>query len=205
MAAKGITIVTAAILLLASGESSTANSIWAKRDKDRKTIYTDDVARHIGDVITVVITEESKVDNKAKTDLSKDTAKSSAFDGKLGIDGVLDKIPGFTTSTTGSNSLKGKADYKDERSYTDRISAVVLDVLPNGNLMVAGSRDRRIGADVQTIEVSGIVRPNDIAFDNTIKSQQIANFHIASKNGGMSASYTQTGWFGRIMDFLWPW
>lgn len=80
-----------------------------------------------------------------------------------------------------------------------------MDVLPNGNLMVVGSRDRQIGGDIQTIEVSGVVRPNDIAFDNTIKSQQVANFHITTKNGGVSGSYTQTGWLARIMDFLWPW
>ncbi len=80
-----------------------------------------------------------------------------------------------------------------------------MDVLPNGNLVVAGTRDRRIAGDTQTIEVSGIVRPSDIAFDNTIRSEQVANFRILTKNGGVSAPYTQPGWLGRIFDVLWPW
>ena len=193
------------MLLLAVGEISEGTSIWAKRDKDRKTIYADDVARHIGDVLTIIISEDSKVDNTAKRDLQKDTTKTSTFDGNMGIDNILPKIPGFTMNGAGSDQMKSKADYKDERSYTDRVSAIVMDVLPNGNLVIVGSRDRQIGGDIQTIEVSGVVRPNDVAFDNTIKSQQVANFRINSKNGGVSAPYTQTGWLGRILDVLWPW
>jgi flagellar L-ring protein FlgH len=205
MNASRITIGIVVILLLGAGETSKGTSIWAKREKDRKTVYADDVARHIGDVLTIIISEDSKVDNTAKRDMQKDTSRTSAFDGNLGIDKILPKIPGFTMDAAGSDQMKSKADYKDERSYTDRVSAIVMDVLPNGNLMVVGSRDRQIGGDIQTIEVSGIVRPNDIGFDNTIKSQQVANCHISSKNGGVSAPYTQTGWLGRIMDILWPW
>jgi flagellar L-ring protein precursor FlgH len=205
MGAKEIVIWTTAILLAPVGAAAEANSIWAKRDKDRKTVYADDVARHIGDVLTIVISEDSKVDNKAKRDLQKDTTRTSEFDGKLNIENILPKIPGFTMDAAGTNELKSKADYKDERSYSDRVSVVVMDVLPNGNLVIVGSRDRQIGGDIQTIEVSGVVRPNDIAFDNTIKSQQVANFRITTKNGGISAPYTQTGWLGRILDILWPW
>jgi flagellar L-ring protein precursor FlgH len=163
------------------------------------------VARGIGDTLTIKIIESSKVDNKGKRDLKKETARSSDFDGKLNIDHVLEKIPGFTMSADASNELKSKADFKDERNFEDRISVVVVDVLPNGNLVVAGTRDRRIAGDVQTIEVSGLVRPSDIAFDNTVRSEQVANFRILTKNKGVSAHFTQPGWFGRIFDFLWPW
>jgi len=104
-----------------------------------------------------------------------------------------------------ANELKSKVNYKDERSFEDSVSVVVIDILPNGNLVVIGTRDRNIGGDVQTIEVSGIVRPSDITFDNTVKSEQVANFRIVSQNGGVSAPYTKVGWLGRIMDVLWPW
>ena len=170
-----------------------------------KVLYTDDVARRIGDTLTIKITEESKVDNKAKRDLKKETQKSAEFNGELGIDDVLESIPGFTMDATSTNELKGKADYKDERTFEDRVSVVVIDVLPNGNLVVAGTRDRHIAGDVQTIEVSGIVRTSDIAFDNTIRSEQVANFRIVTRNAGVSAPYTRPGWLGRIFDVLWPW
>ncbi len=202
---QGIWLGTATMLAVLIGTTCEANSIWAKRDKDHKTVYADDVARHIGDVLTIIISEDSKVDNKAKRDLQKDTTRTSTFDGRLEIGDLIPKMPGLTMDAAGNNEMKSKADYKDERSYTDRISVIVMDVLPNGNLVITGSRDRTIGGDIQTIEVSGVVRPNDIDFDNTVKSEQVANFRINSKNAGISAPYTQTGWLGRIWDVLWPW
>ena len=182
-----------------------AGSIWAKRGTTMKVLYADDVARKIGDVLTIKIAEDSKVDNKAKRDLKKETDRSSSFDGELGIDHILPSIPGFTMTAESANELKSKADYKDQRSFQDSVSVVVIDVLPNGNLVVLGTRDRNIAGDIQTIEVSGIVRPSDIAFDNTVRSAQVANFRIVSQNRGISAPYTRPGWFGRILDVVWPW
>ncbi len=198
-------VLTGLVLVLVPAGSLPAASIWAKRDKNMQSVYGDDVARSIGDILTVLIAEESTVDNKAKRDLQKETARSSDFNGELNIDHLLPSIPGFTMEAESSNALKGKADYKDERSFVDRVSVVVLDVLPNGNLVVIGTRDRSIAGDIQTIEVSGIVRPSDIAFDNTVKSEQVANFRIVTKNSGVSAPFTGPGWFGRIFDVLWPW
>ncbi len=168
-------------------------------------LYTDDVARRIGDVLTIIIVEDSKVDNKAKRDLRKETARSSDFDGELNIDHILPSIPGFTMSAESSNELKSKADFKDQRSFEDRVSVVVHDILPNGSLIVLGTRDRNIAGDIQTIEVSGIVRPSDIAFDNSVRSERVANFRIVTKNAGISAPYTRPGWLGRIFDIVWPW
>jgi len=193
------------VVTLVLAESLHAGSIWAKRERNLPGLYTDDVARGIGDILTIKVAEASTVDNKAKRDLQKETARSSEFDGELGIDHILPSIPGFTMDASSSNELKSKADYKDERSFLDRVSVVVLDVLPNGNLVVLGTRDRNIAGDIQTIEVSGIVRPSDIAFDNTVKSEQVANFRIVTKNSGVSAPYTRPGWVGRIFDILWPW
>ena len=180
------------------------DSIWAKRDKNMRSMYVDDVARQIGDILTIKIIEDSKVDNKAKRDLQKATSRSTAFDGELGIDHLVPSIPGFNMSATSSNTLKGKADFKDERSYEDSISVVVVDVQPNGNLVVMGMRDRNITGDIQTIEVSGIVRPSDIAFDNTINSRQIANFRIVSKSKGVAEPYNRPGWLGKLFDIIWP-
>jgi flagellar L-ring protein precursor FlgH len=186
---------------LTSTTSSQAGSIWAKRSKNMKAVYADDVARQIGDVLTIKITENSKVDNKAKRDLQKETDRSTVFNGELG---KFADLGDFGMTATSDNELKSKADYKDERKFEDRITAVVMDILPNRNLVVMGSRSRNIAGDIQTIEVSGIVRPSDIAFDNTVKSEQIADFNLLSKNGGVSAPYTKPGWFGAILDAVWP-
>ena len=182
-----------------------AGSIWAKRDKNMRDLYVDDVARNIGDILTIKITEDSKVDNKAKRDIKKEADRSTAFNGKLGIDHILPSIPGFAMEAESSNELKSKADYKDERSFEDRITVMVVDILPpSGNLVVMGSRSRDIAGDKQIIEVSGIVRPSDIAFDNTVKSEQVADFRIVTKNSGVTEPYTRPGWLGGIFDIIWP-
>ena len=201
---KTVSVLILAAFVLFCSTCSRAGSIWAKRDKNMRALYADDVARQIGDVLTIKITEDSKVDNKAKRDLQKKTDRSSSFNGQLNIDHVLPSIPGFTMDAKSSNELKSKADYKDERKFVDSITVVVMDVLPNSNLVVMGTRRRNIAGDIQTIEVSGIVRPSDIAFDNTVKSEQVADFNIVTKNGGVSAPYTRPGWLGRIFDIVWP-
>ena len=198
---KGVSLLSLMIITFTVISCSQADSIWAKRGKDRRALYADDVARQIGDILTIKISEDSKVDNKAKRDLNKDTNRSTTFNGEIG---KFADVGEFGMTATGANSLNSKADYKDERKFVDSITVVVMDVLPNRNLLVMGTRDRNIGGDIQTIEVSGIVRPSDIAFDNTIKSEQVADFRIISKNSGVSAPYNRPGWLGSILDLIWP-
>jgi len=201
---RTVLILVLMILVLLPATCLQAGSIWAKRDKNMKDLYADDVARQIGDILTIKITEDSKVDNKAKRDMKKETDRSTTFDGELGIDHILPSIPGFTMEAKSGNEMKSKADYKDERKFVDQVSVVVMDILPNHNLVVMGTRSRNIAGDIQTIEVSGIVRPSDIAFDNTVKSEQVADFRIVTKNSGVAAPYTRPGWLGRIFDIIWP-
>ncbi len=192
------------VFVLFSAACSRADSIWAKRDKNMGELYADDVARQIGDILTIKISEDSKVDNKTKRDLKKEVDKSTTFNGELNIDHILPSMPGFTMAAKSSNGLKSKADYKDERSFVDSITVVVVDILPNNNLVVMGTRNRNIAGDIQTIEVSGIVRPSDITFDNTVKSERVADFRIVTKNSGIADPYTRPGWLGRIFDIIWP-
>jgi flagellar L-ring protein precursor FlgH len=166
-----------------------------------KAVYADDVARQIGDVLTITITENSTIDNKAKRDMKKETDRSTTFNGDLGNFADLGE---FGMSAESDNELKSKADYKDERKFVDNITVVVIDILPNRNLVVLGTRNRDISGDTQIIEVSGIVRPSDISFDNKVKSERVADFRIVSKNGGISAPYTKPGWLEGILNVIWP-
>jgi flagellar L-ring protein precursor FlgH len=201
MNTKVFSVLFSTILISILTTCSQADSIWAKRDKNMKDLYADDVARQIGDVLTIKISEDSRVDNKAKRDLKKETDRSTVFNGEIGN---FADIGEYGLNATSGNELKSKADYKDERKFVDNITVVVMDILPNRNLVVMGTRNRNIGGDTQTIEISGIVRPSDIAFDNTVKSERVADFRIVSKNGGVSAPYTKPGWLGTIFDIIWP-
>ena len=180
-------------------------SIWAKRGRNvAEDMYSDDIAYKIGNVLTIVVNESSIIENETERSLQKSTDRSVNFDGELNIDHILPSMPGVKMEATSDNTLDGQADYEDERSFIDAVTVVVVDVQPNGNLIVLGSRKRDVGGDIQTVEISGIVRPSDINFDNTVSSRRVADFHVIAKNQGVSDTYTDPGWLGSIFDLLWP-
>ncbi len=182
-----------------------AGSIWAKKNVMSKGYYADDKAGKVGDVLTIIINEDSKVDNKVDRNLSKTTSNSLDFNGdNAKIDHIIPSVPSLKFEAESSKSLKGKSDYKDERSFEDRITVIVIDIHPNGNLVVMGTREREVGGDKQIIQASGIVRPSDILYSNTIRSDQVANFKLISLNEGVTKAYNEPGWLGKIVDFLWP-
>jgi flagellar L-ring protein precursor FlgH len=206
MNSRTVLLLVLVVFVVCSTDCSQAGSIWARRDKNMRGLYTDDVARQIGDVLTITIEETSELENKSKRTLSKTTKRSANFDGKVGLEHILPNIPAFTLGTGQefTNTLDGKADYKDEREFIDSITVVVVDIMPNGNLVVMGTRNRNIADDIQIIEASGIVRVSDIAFNNTIASERVANFCLVSRNAGASAPYNRPNWLGRIFDVIWP-
>lgn len=192
-----------AILVLTS--VCQAGSIWAKKSATSKALYADDKAIQVGDLLTVVINEDHKVDNKVKSDLQKSTSNSLRINGDDNkIEHVIPNVPDVSLGASSNKSVNGKADYKDERSIEDRITVVVQDIHPNGNLVVIGTRTRDISGDKQTIQVSGVVRPSDISYDNTVRSEQIADFSLVALSEGPTKSYNNPGWLGKFLDFIWP-
>ena len=192
--------------LLCPIHEAKGGSIWARKDTNAKDIYSDDVARKIGDVLTITINEVSDMTNKSDRDMSKTTARDQQFDGNIGVDHLITNVPGvnFGAGTSYTNTFESQADNKNKRAFVDNITVVVIDVMPNGNLVINGTCKRNISDDIQEIEVSGIVRPSDIDYNNTVDSKRIANFNIITKYDGAAAPYNKPGWLGRILDFLWP-
>jgi flagellar L-ring protein precursor FlgH len=114
------------------------------------------------------------------------------------------RLPSYQYSNSSGANLTGKADYKDEQTYEDSITVVVEDVMPNGNLLVLGKRTREVAGNIQTIQLSGIVRPSDIDEFNTVNSQRVANFHIVYATRGQENSFLRPGWLMRIWNLLNP-
>ncbi len=193
------------IILAAVLAPAQAGSIYAKRDQTAvKPIYADDKANQIGDVLTIVILEDSKIDNQVDRDLSKNTERSLSIRNE---DIFIDKfqpIPNVGISTSGEKSHESEADYTDERTFEDQITVVVEDIHPNGNLVVIGTRTRDVSGDKQTIQISGIVRPRDIAFDNTVPSSKVANLTLVNLTDGPSKDFNNPGWLASLIDKIWP-
>lgn len=206
-------ICGAVIVGIAAGAAS-AGSIWARAAAKgkAKAIHADDTARARGDLITVVIAEKSSIANDTNRKMEKkderDADMSGTFDPAKLFAQPLGKnlftFPSLTYTSSGETKFDGKSNYGSDNSLIDQVTVSVQDVLPNGNLVVAGTRIRQVDGDKQTIQVSGIVRPSDIAFDNSVSSTKVANFKIAYSGKGSTKQYTNPGWLGRLIDLFNP-
>ena len=189
-----------AFLLLAS-PCAFPGSIYAKRGHAPISLYADDTAHRIGDLITVVIKESAKIQNDEKREMDKDSSKKAGWGGSFGGQSFTP----FALESSGTNAFDGNATFDSDRSVTDRITAIVLDVLPNGNLIIAGRRRRDTQGDTQYIRVSGIVRPSDISFANTVYSEQVADFQMIYEDAGQGQHFSNPGFGDRALNFIWPW
>ncbi len=190
------------------GERAWGDSIWERRNAYTSYLFRDTVARRVGDVLTIVVRETTQFQGMEDRKMNKETKTGSKFGLKLNTATGAGTKRSFEGNWDGLSSsqrkLDGKADYMSNRTFTDRMSVVVTEVLPNGNLVIEGYRQRRIAHEEKTIRVTGIVRPIDIGPDNIVQSQFIANFNAQYTGQGAESSYLNNGWLGRIVNTLWP-
>jgi len=169
-------------------------------------LVSDRTARRPGDLVTIVISENQDVRNEETSDLSTQKAldyQLSAFDLKPNMFSTLPTVQSGTEDT-----FHGTANYEKTGTFSARMTAVVVDALPNGNLVVNGRREIRVDQEVKVIEFSGIVRRFDIAPDNSVQSELVADARINySGNGPMTRATNRHGLGGFLHDalaWLWP-
>lgn len=163
-------------------------------------LYSDIRAHKVGDIITIQLTENTTASKSADNEIQKDNTMSAdptVVFGKdrtiLGID-YTDSFDSSRTSTADqSNSLEGN------------ISANVIKVLNNGNLVVRGEKWITINQGEEFIRITGIIRPQDIRTDNTIDSLRVANARIQYSGTGTFAEAQKMGWLSKfIYSSWWP-
>ncbi|MBE9547565.1 MAG: flagellar basal body L-ring protein FlgH [Proteobacteria bacterium] len=183
-------------------------SIWPGENA-RNSLFADNKARYINDIITIAIDESSSGNNSADTTTSRDTTTTAGITSLLGIDKkIQEQNTRIGTSIglggTSKNSLKGKGETKRDGKLKAKITAKVVRVLGNGNLVIEGRRQLTVNAEDQYIIISGIVRPEDITSDNVISSQYIADARIVYTGKGVVNDKMRPGWLTRIVDWVWP-
>lgn len=195
-----ILAVLAAALLATAGAS--AASIWAGGGRRSAYLYSDNLAARVGDSLTVVISDATEFEWDDQRELEKITSHS----GSMNIDVLgphLEIAPGDLTQDS-ERKFEGTNKYDSTRTFQDRITVTVVDELPNENLVIAG-RATRIVAKQETVTiVTGVVRPEDVAADNSVKSTQVAHLCLHYESAGVRESYTDDGWINKITNFLWP-
>lgn len=183
-------------------------SIW-NGENDKSMIFTDKKARYVNDIVTIIVAEAAQGGNKASTGTSRDASTAASIDTFLGIENA---IIGSNANMGGkialggkhTNNLKGQGDTSRNNTLIARISARVIRVLDNGNLLIEGRRQVTINAEDQYLIIGGIIRPQDITAENTIASQFISDARIVYTGEGIINDKMRPGWMTRIVDWVWP-
>jgi flagellar L-ring protein precursor FlgH len=193
------------VLALAFFAQDRPGSIY-KPDNGPSSMLQDKIATRVGDLVTVVIAESQALKNEESTDLSRATNlnyKLNLFDVKPNAFSVLPKLDADST-----DGFVGSGSYQKTGAFNARLAAVIVDVLPNGNMVVSGRREIHIDDETKLIEFTGIVRRYDIKSDNTIASELVANANVIYRGCGPLTESTKRygvgGMIHRAIAWLWP-
>ena len=167
-----------------------------------RTLFEDRRARYVGDTMTIAIAETTSASTKSNTKASRSTSISASAPTITGLPGK--SFQGMALSASGSNSLDGKGEAAANNVFTGTITVTVIEVLPNGNLLVSGEKQVSIGAGIEYIRLSGIVNPYFINSANTISSTNVADARIEYKESGVISEAQIMGWLARFFLSVLP-
>ncbi|MFA6282811.1 MAG: flagellar basal body L-ring protein FlgH [Desulfurivibrionaceae bacterium] len=228
------TLPTAFIVLLLAGISGCASNQQAQQLPERYTLpsppkaaqtrpegtiygansgldlYADSRAKRVGDIVLVRIVETSKGNKEANTKTERTSAVTGGVSSMFGLETWLaDKNHRFSPSLTElqarlTNDFEGKAKTDRKSNVTATISARVIDITTDGNLNIRGYQEVKVNDETQHIILSGIIRPQDVAQDNSVLSTHVADARIEYSGQGVLGDKQRPGWLARALDSVWP-
>lgn len=205
--ASALALLLCGVLLGAAGQGIEASagsgpegagsegSLWSEQGT---LFFQQRKAMQIGDLVTVIIVEESSARNASEMKVSKESGAELGGQGS----GKLDFIPLFGGQYDYKKEHQGKGETSLSGQMSARVTAEVREVLPDGNYVIEGSRSVKINDDLDRITVRGVVRPEDITAGNTVLSTYLAQAQIAYVGSGPGKNAARQGIIARILDLL---
>ena len=167
-------------------------------------------AAQVGDIVTVVVNVVDSADVQNATVANRTGSQNVGVPGLFGLQSALSKaLPKGTDltqllSTTSAGATQGTGTIKRNESVQLRVAGVVTQVLANGNLAVSGRQEMRVNSELRELLISGVIRPQDIASDNTVQHDRMAEARI-SYGGRGQLTDVQTARYGQqIVDLVSP-
>jgi flagellar L-ring protein precursor FlgH len=173
-------------------------SIYQPTAYGSNPLFEDRRPRNVGDIITVVLQEQTAAAKNVATDTSRTSTTNNTITASPGF--LSSWFNGnLNTNTAGSNVNKGSGDSSANNTFTGTLTTTVIGVLPNGNLQVAGEKEIAINRGSEYIRFSGVVDPRSIAgTTNTVLSTQVADARIEYRNKGVMDEVQTMGWLQRF-------
>jgi flagellar L-ring protein FlgH len=183
------------------------NSLWRTGSR---AFFRDQRASRVGDILTVVISLDDQAQLSNETKRSRQNSEDANLTNFLGVDAHLHNWFGnFVDPTSlvkaGSDSSNdGKGSVNRQEKVSLRVAATITQVLPNGNLVLAGKQQMTVNFDIRELIVTGVIRPEDIASDNTVKYDQIAEARISYGGHGTISDVQQPRYGEQVFDIIMP-
>ncbi|HQR87047.1 MAG: hypothetical protein B7Y59_09315 [Burkholderiales bacterium 35-55-47] len=157
----------------------------------------------VGDIITVLLNESTQAARTQNTDVSRESKNSlpSGLNTKIG---ALSPFLNGVDINNNSNSSKGTGKADQQASLSGSVAVTVTEILANGNLIVRGEKKLGLSEGTEVIQVSGVIRPEDVGPNSTVLSRRLANAQIAYRGSGDLANATRAGWGTSLMHKFWP-
>ena len=191
----------------AEAEVYQANSLWRQ---GARAFFKDQRARDIGDVLTVNVTiaDEASLENESSR--SRSNSEDMGINGILGFDNSIQKVLpgnpnlGSLVDVSSDVSNLGRGNVSRTEDIKLNVAAVVVQRLPNGNLVIHGRQEVRVNYEVRELYVAGVVRPEDITPDNMISHDQIAELRVAYGGRGQLSDVQQPRYGSQVLDVILP-
>ncbi|HZF17242.1 MAG TPA: flagellar basal body L-ring protein FlgH [Steroidobacteraceae bacterium] len=170
----------------------------------REVAWLEDIkARRVGDSLTIRLQESTQASKTSSTQTKKETSVDNAGPTLLGRPVTVNGTPVLQNALDGQQQFQGTGASSQSNSLDGSITVTVVDRLPNGNLVVQGEKWLTLNQGDEFIRITGIVRPYDIATDNTVTSDKIGNARISYSGRGTLASANKAGWLAKFFNSPW--
>jgi len=175
-------------------------SLW-RDGSPSSSLFSDARALRENDLLVVKVEEIADAKREADTNISRQSSTTAQLNGLLGL--LAKQLP-KTIDGNSQSSFAGTGSTARSEHLIATVPAIVRKVLPNGNLFIEGHRVVLVNAEEQHFYISGVVRPIDIAQDNSVTSSQVAEAEIEFTGRGVITDNQQQGFFSRYLGWIWP-
>jgi flagellar L-ring protein precursor FlgH len=182
-------------------ESAIANGAIFQSGYSRP-LFEDRRARYVGDTITVKITESTSASMKSNNKLDKTNSSKASVSALSGLPGK--GLLGLNMDASSANAFSGKGEAANNNVFTGNITVTVIDVMPNGNLLVSGEKQLAIGHEQEYVRISGVVNPSYVDAFNNVDSSRVADARIEYKSAGQISEGEVMGWLARFFLNVMP-
>ncbi len=191
----------------ASIEDNESGSLWNQRNS---SIFSDRKAQNVGDIVTVLISEQASASKEASTQTDRTTSFHAGIPNFFGLEND-DIFNGYNpvdlnnlVNADFNNAFDGNGTTTRKEDLTASLTTQVVGKYPNGQLKIRGGKEVMVNNEVQLIYLTGIIRPVDITAANTVSSDKILNARISYTGKGAISDKQKPGWMMRILDNVWP-